>query len=184
MSNNHLTNEHMQLLVDGNLPTEEAGDVQRHLNTCTHCAMSYRGLVGVHDALMNMPTEHVGSDFTQRILGRLGVVPRTPFLFRLAENLAYVFALMIVLGIMLSVFTVTGVLNTQQLEKSQSAIGEVSGKIATSMNSFLNEFTVALQSYLPFVFGSGSLKIALMGTIIVGMLALADRLVRRRVLRH
>ncbi len=172
------------MLVDGLLPSSEAGSVQRHLNTCTRCTIGYKRLVGVHDALKNMPAEHVRSDFTQAILGKLGIVPKTPFLFRLAENLAYAFALMIVLGIMLSVFTITGVLNTQQLQQTQSAIGEVSGKIGSSMNSFLNVLTAALQSYLPFVFGSGSLKIALMGTVIVGMLALADRMVRRRVLRQ
>ena len=184
MNDNHISSEQMQLLVDGLLPSTDATYVLDHLHTCTRCGRTYDKLAKVDKVLRNVPLERVRADFTRTVLGKLNIVPKTPFLFRIAENLAYVFTLMIVLGIMLTVFTITGVVNTQKIDQTQSAIANISEGMSTAMNSFFGGFSNALQSYLPFVFGSGSLKIALMGTMIVGMLALADKFVRKRVLRH
>jgi hypothetical protein len=41
----------------------------------------------------------------------------------------------------------------------------------------------ALQRYLPFVFGKGSLQVVIMVMLVLGMLAVVDKLVKRRMLR-
>ncbi|MEK7248790.1 MAG: zf-HC2 domain-containing protein [Bacteroidota bacterium] len=183
MTNEHFSNEQLQLLVDDELPVSEAAAVKEHLRLCRRCNAVYVSLSKLDSALLNLPMEHLGSDFTRNVLTKLHIVPKIPFLFRVVENLAYVFGLMMVLGVMLAAFVLTGVISSEQISQTKSSVGETSGMIADKMNSIIDALTVSLQSYLPFVFGGGSLKIAAMGTFVVGMLALLDRFLKRRLLR-
>lgn len=182
MTNDHVTNEMLQMLLDGTLSPEHAAAVEAHLSSCASCANAYDDLRQLHRVMKRLPVEHAGGEFTRDILVRLNIIPRTSLLFRIVENLAYVFGLMIVLGVMLAVFTFTGVVGSDQIEPTQTVLRGAGDAVAQAVGNAVGGLTAWLQAYLPFVFGSGSLKIAVMGTLIAGMLALVDRFLKKRIL--
>jgi hypothetical protein len=99
------------------------------------------------------------------------------------ENLAYLFGLMIVLGTMLTAFIITGAISSDDISNTQTVARNITGTITSTINRPIAWLTSSLQSYLPFVFGTGSLKIAVTGTLIVGILALLDRFLKRKFVR-
>lgn len=180
MTNAHLTNEQLQLLVDSALSPDETAIAKEHLQSCRQCNAGFVSLSNVHSVLRVLPLEKPSSNFTHSVLMRLNIAPKTSILFRIVENLAYVFGLMIVLGIMLTVFLVTGVISKGQVVETQSTMsnaGRIVGQQLETMTSWLTAF---LQTYLPFMFGSGSMRIALMSLVAIAMLAVFDRFLKRR----
>ncbi len=183
MSSEHLTNEQLQLFVDGMLPPEEAASVAGHLRICFRCRNASAALQKLDATLKSLPSGNLGSDFTRNVLMRLDIAPKSSRLFGVVENLAYVFGMMIVLGVMLAVFVLTGVVGSSQVSNTQTWLNNASDVFAGRTSHFVASFASALQSYLPFIFGNGNLKIAAMGTIAVGMLMVVDRFLKRKILR-
>lgn len=183
MSGEHLTNGQLQSLVDGMLPSSEAAAVTAHLRICSRCRNASAGLQRLDTTLRNLPTAKLGSDFTRNVLTRLDIVPKSPVLFRVVENFAYVFGMMLVLGVMLAVFVLTGVVDSSQVSDTQTWLNNVGDGVGEYTSHFVGMFSSLLQSYLPFIFGNGNFKIAIMGTIAVGMLMVLDRFLKRKILR-
>lgn len=183
MTSEHLTNEQFQMLIDDEVPVGDVRELRAHLRSCNRCTSTYNGWMGFDRMFSAMADESVNSDFTRNVLVKLNILPKESALFRVVENLGYVFGLMIVLGVMLSVFIITGVVRKDQLLQTKSVIGETVSQLTSQMDSGFGTLAAALQKYLPFVFGNESLKIVVMGAVIVGMLALVDRVMRGRVVR-
>jgi hypothetical protein len=116
-------------------------------------------------------------------MAKLGIVPKTPWLFRFVENLAYLFGLMIVLGVMLAAFIFSGVISMERVLETPSTVGSITGAIGGALHMYGSSLAQALQRYLPFVFGRGSLQVVIMVMLALGMLAVVDKLVKRRMLR-
>ncbi len=183
MNTDHLTNEELQSFIDGTLVPDEAPSLAAHLQVCAHCRTAHQSLRRLDGAMKSLPAENLGSEFTRNILARLNIVPQPSILFRVVENLAYVFGMMIVLGVMIAVFVLTGIIDSSQVAQTQSAIGNITEAITGRTSHFMESFAMALQSYLPFLFGDGNLKIAATGTCVVGLLAVLDRFLKKRILR-
>lgn len=183
MSSEHLTNEQLQSFVDGMLPANEAASATVHLRICSRCRNASAALRRLDMTLRNLPIANLGGDFTRNVLTRLDIVPKSPVLFRVVENLAYVFGMMIVLGVMLAVFVLTGVIDSTQVSNTQTFLNNAGDAVAEQTSHFVTSFASVLQSYLPFIFGNGNLKIAVMGTATVGMLVVLDKFLKRKILR-
>jgi hypothetical protein len=180
MSSQHITNEYLQLLLDGVLIPYERVGAEHHLQSCKQCRQAYQRLAWLDTSLKILPVEKTNADFASVVLAKLNIAPRTSFLFRIVENLAYAFGLVVVLGLMLTAFLVTGVVNKKQVMETQSTFTNFERTIGQQVDSFAGGLTAFMQTYLPFIFGSGTLKIALMSTLAIGTLALVDKFLKRR----
>ncbi len=183
MSSEHLTNEQLQSYVDGTLVRDESALVATHLRICLRCRNAAGSLEKLDATLKSLPSGNLGSDFTRNVLMRLDIAPKSSSLFGLVENLAYVFGMMIVLGITLVVFVLTGVIDSAQVTNTQTWLNTAGNIVGGQTSVFLTSFSRVLESYLPFIFGNGNLKIAVMGTASMGMLVLLDKFLKRRMLR-
>ncbi|MEO8168363.1 MAG: zf-HC2 domain-containing protein, partial [bacterium] len=175
MSNEHLTGEQLHLFVDGMLPANEAVAAAAHLRSCSRCRHALEGLQHLATALRNLPASNLGSEFTRNVLRRLDIIPKSPVLFRVVENFAYVFGMMLVLGVMLAVFVLTGAVDSSQVSNTQTWANKAGGAVGEYTLHFASGLSAVLQSYLPFIFGNGNLKIAIMGLAAIGLLAVIDR---------
>ena len=183
MSSEHPLDERIHLLVDGRLGEAEAAAIRNHMRTCTRCSSTHASLTRLDRTLRSLPDEHLASDVTSTIMAKLRIASGPPLLFRAVENLAYAFGLMIVLGMMFTAFVLTGAVDTGQIAESERVFNAAAESATDQLQSLLASFTSAMQSYMPFAFGHGSMKIAVMATIVVAMLALVDRIMKRRMLR-
>lgn len=176
----HVANDLLQMFVDNALEEGERGAVERHLSACVRCREIFNELRLLDQTFREAPVERLDTSFTRNVLSALNIVPKTPFWFRAIEHLAYVFGLMIVLGVMLTAFLITGVVKTEDVTEAQSFLNNASSAFGEQMKFLTTGLTEGVQQYLPFLFAHGSFKIALMGTVVIGMLALLDRVLKRR----
>jgi anti-sigma factor RsiW len=180
----HYTLNQFNELVDGRLAADEAQLMRHHIALCNECHAAFASLARIDTSLRNLPLERTSHDFTRLLMESALAAPKAPAMFRLLEKLSYVFGLLIVLGIMIASFVVTGVFDTTQVDQTRSVATGIANNVGEGLASSINRFTGLLVQYLPFAFGKGSMSIAFFAVLIVAMLAGVDRVVGRRVLKN
>jgi hypothetical protein len=131
-------------------------------------------------SLRQVPLARVSPEFTRSVLSRLHLAPTSPLTFRVLEKAAYLFGLSIVLAIMLAAFVVTGVVEMGAVDQAQNSVQESLSAMGESVGSVVGSFSAWLKGYFPFAYAQGALSIAFFGSLILGALALVDRLLVRR----
>lgn len=179
----HFTSEQFNLLLDGELTGAEEKSIRDHFSVCTDCRLAFENLARIDIVLKGLPVAETRPDFTRSLMDRILVVPKSPFLFRLLEKMSYVFGLLIVLGIMIAAFILSGVFEAPQIEQTKSVATGIVDKAGESLATSVGAFTTWLVQYIPFAFGKGSMSMAFFAVAIVIMLAAVDRLVGRKVLQ-
>ena len=173
----HCTNEQLQTLLDGRLAAGEKERVQSHLRQCAPCAAGYTRLERLDAGLRRLPLAEAGAELTGRVMQ--GVMPpgHLSLAFRIVENLAYLFAALIVTGIMAVVFIVAGVIDSGQVTEGQGLVSTYAGAVSDWLVQAMHGGTVWLERYLPSTAGKNTLVFGI--AVLVG-LGLLDRLLHRR----
>jgi hypothetical protein len=125
--------------------------------------------------LRRMPLEPASAAFTASVMHSLGLAGSPKKKFTYVENLAYVFALLIVLGAMLGVFLWTGVIKTADLTQGQSIIQESVGAGTTMVAGAIGVLQRWLLEFFPFAFGNSAFGIFFAAVGVTLLLALVDR---------
>ncbi len=176
----HCTEGEIQSFVDGTLATEDAGRVRDHLNACPRCCAVARGERKLGVAIRRLPRARVGRGFTDSVMVRIGVAPRSPLAFRLFSNLAYVVGLAVVCGIMAGVFVLTGV---QDVGPSGNA-GSLARETLAVVSGAFSDLSLWIAAFLPYAFGRSAAGISVLVVAAIGAIAVVDRLVLRRFARR
>jgi predicted anti-sigma-YlaC factor YlaD len=179
----HFTSEQFNLLLDGRLSGGEEKTIRDHLSGCNDCRRAFENLERIDSALKDLPVVETGPDFARLLMDRILAPAKSPLMFRLLEKMSYVFGLLIVLGIMIAAFVLSGVLETTQIDETKSIATGIADKAGESLASSIGTFTTWLVQYVPFAFGKGSMSVAFFAVTIVMMLAVVDRLVGRRAVQ-
>jgi predicted anti-sigma-YlaC factor YlaD len=179
--NPHFTSEQFNLLLDGRLTGVEEKSIRDHFSVCTDCRLAFENLARIDIVLKSLPVVETRPDFTRSLMDRILAVPKSPFLFRLLEKMSYVFGLLIVLGIMIAAFILSGVFEPPQIEQTKSVATGMVDKAGESLATSVGAFTSWLVKFIPFAFGKGSMSMAFFAISIVIMLAAVDRLIGRRM---
>jgi len=184
MSNEHCSSEQIQALVDHRLREPERVVVESHLSVCEACSKVLASSLRLDASLRSLPLEGVGTEFTRRVMLKLQTKPKSPFLFRVLENVAYLFGLSIVLAVMLTVFLWTGVIDSSKVETGENAVAAILSDAGDVVSRGIGYIDSVLHEYLPFVFGKGSVTISMFVAVVVCLLALTDRIVGRWLIHH
>jgi anti-sigma factor RsiW len=177
----HCTSEQLQMLLDGRLAGGEREVVLTHLQECARCMAASRGLEQLDRGLRQLPVSAAGVEFTEKVMEAITPSGRLSFAFRLVENLAYVFALLIVTGIIAVVFVATGVIDSGQVSDGQGLVNTYVGATSDWLAGALHGGTAWLERYLP---TRGGANIMLFGIGVLAGLALLDRLLHRRFVQR
>lgn len=180
----HYTFEQLNLLLDGKLPEAERAAMQQHFLSCTTCRHAFEDLAGIDGALKGLPQIQTSPDFTRKVMDLVLDGPRASLAFRVLEKMSYVFGMLIVLGIMIAAFVVTGVFDASQVDQTKVLASGMVEQVGQGISSGIGKFTILLVQYLPFAFGKGSIGVAFFAVAVVAMLAAIDRVVGRRVLQR
>ena len=148
----HLTPLQLLEYRDGLRGDEE----ELHLPTCQECSEKLRALQWVEEAIQRVELEKVSPNFTERVMTRLGVKESPSLAWTIFQNLAPLFALLIVVGIVAAAFQLTGAYQSSDVQQSarqaQSVYNEISGGIATGIEA-LNGW---LKQYASFAFAEST----------------------------
>ena len=180
----HLSSDHLHAYVDGRLSGQEHMDVEMHLGLCESCMRGLRTMLRVEASMRSLPLERLRPGFTTSVMNTLGVARRSPLMFRALEKSAYVFGLSIVLGIMLAAFLIAGIIDQGAVVQSRTFVDELTAKTMAGMAATITTISGWLSGHLMSMFGKGSMSIAISAVGVAALLAVADRLVERRVFRR
>jgi predicted anti-sigma-YlaC factor YlaD len=184
MSRNHIVREDIHLYVDGELPSGHRGRVEVHLKECSSCALAAAELERIGKAVRCIPSERTSAGFTATVLHELRLAPSPRRSFRGLESAGALVAMVVVAGVLLSVFFATGVLKQAQVAETQSATGMLLTKGGEAVADGANAVGGWVAMYLPFAFGKGVLGISITAVVMIALLAVIDRFAGRRLLHR
>jgi anti-sigma factor RsiW len=178
MNPEHVTRENLLLYVDGELGQADRKGVEAHLRICPLCARAASGMERIGEGMRRIPLERTSAGFTASVLRELGLVSRPRLRLRAIEAAGALVAMVVVVGVLLSVFFATGVLKQDQVTEVQSVAGvfvEKGGEMITDGVSAVGGW---LGSYLPSGIGKG-VGISITALVVMALLAVVDRYVGR-----
>lgn len=173
----HCTSEQLQMLLDGQLSGGDKAQVAEHLQECARCMASYRSLEQIDRTLRDLPVALASEGFTDKVMEKVLPSGHLSLGFRIVENLAYLFAVLIVTGIITVVFLATGVIDSGKVSESKGIVSTYASATGTWLAEAVHGGTVWLQRYLPTRNGA---NILLSGIGILAALAVLDRFLHRR----
>jgi predicted anti-sigma-YlaC factor YlaD len=182
--NIHLSTERLQDYLDGTLSAGEMEEIEGHLATCRKCNSTYKALSTVDGVLRSMHAEKVSPAFTQSLMQKVLQESQTPLSFKILEKLASVFALFLVLAVLVTVFTFTGVMDLSTLDEGKNKLQELMLESTSVVEGGIAAFSRWLVELAPFAFGGTSIDISAMVFIIIVLLALLDRVVLQRMVHR
>jgi anti-sigma factor RsiW len=177
----HCTSEQIQMLLDGRLAGEEHEVVLKHLQECARCMAASRGFEQLDRGMHQLPVSPAGVGFTEKVMESITPSGRLSLAFRIVENLAYMFAALIVTGIIAVVFVATGVIDSGQVSDGQGLLNTYAGATSDWLAGALHGGTAWLERYLP---AKGGANIMLFGIGVLAALALLDHLLHRRFVQR
>ena len=178
--NSHSSLEQLHALVDRELDPGEHAIVAGHLQGCARCRSLYESLVRFDSACKRIPLERVSPAFTRSVMASLGIVPKSPLMFRLLEHAAYLFGMVIVLAFMTTAFVLTGVIRTEDVAASSGAGGKVLDSMGTGLSKASGVLSGWFTEFFPFGANHGALSISAAVVVVVLALALVDRRITGR----
>ena len=111
----HYTAEQFNVLLDGRMAAHDRQQMQDHLSACKECRSVFDSLSRIDAALRELPQVQTREDFTRSVMDRILAKKASPLAFRLLEKLPYIIGLVMVLGIMVASFIISGVFDKSQL---------------------------------------------------------------------
>jgi anti-sigma factor RsiW len=184
MSRNHIAREELHLYVDGELPSGDRARVEAHCRECSSCALAAGEMERIGKAVRRIPPERTSAGFTASVLHELGLAPSPRRSFRGLESAGALVAMVVVVGVLLSVFYATGVLKQGQVVETQSAIEVFAEKGGDAIAAGVNAVSGWVAAYLPFAFGKGVLGISITAVAVLAHLAVIDRFAGRKLVHR
>jgi anti-sigma factor RsiW len=177
----HISSTQLDAYLDGTVSRADRLLIEQHLGACNVCKSAYDGAVQIEEAMRTLPQERVGRTFTRAVLQSLRLVPQTSLAFRLLEKIAYLFGFMIVVTVMLTVFTATGVIQWGEISEAHSAAGKAASGLLPAVSAGADAVAHFVQTFLPFAFPKTGGGIVLAAVAAAALIALVDVVLGKRI---
>jgi anti-sigma factor RsiW len=184
MNTDHLTAETLHLLVDGRLDQQARRVAEVHMRECAQCVRRYRALTILDQSLRHQPLEQVRQGFVDSVIQRVPLRSSSPLSVRAAENLAYLFALLVVCGLTATVLYLTGVIGETHLELTQTYTARVLETVLRAVDEWRPAASRVAGWLLPDLSWGAGLRMTSFILLLAGAFAVIDRVVARRILRE
>ena len=175
----HLSNAAMLAYLDGTLPDAEAAGARMHLASCGRCSRALASLRNFDALARSVPAEKAGADLVRSIMLRVGISPRQSLFVRAVGALPYLFAMLVVGGILLAVFAWTGTVSTAGLSVASGSATEAYAALGSALDQANRSFAGFISRLLPAVSASG-LRLGIGLVLVVMGVAVLDRLLMSR----
>jgi anti-sigma factor RsiW len=177
----HCSAEELQELLDGRLPEALAGALREHLEACPGCSDAFRSLSTLDRNLRRIPLERTGAAFTATLMNELRLVPSRGGNGRMFEMFALSVGLFLVLAVITVAFIWAGVIPVGGTEGNS-----VVQAVVAEGNSVMNDGAKTLAGWLAplarLMPKSSVIHLVLFSLCVIGVLAVIDRLVGKRIL--
>lgn len=182
---NHLSQEQVYLFIDGVVEGPILRQIQEHLDRCERCRREVELQRRLTRAARELPLAKTSERFTQRVMSRvLRSASERSLSYRLLQNLGYVFAMMVVLGVLGYILTNPSRLFVTDSETKPSEVVTAWQSFANRFHQLLSDGTAKLNQTMSQHATTPTWKIISMTVAVLFGLALFDRFVLRKVVRQ
>lgn len=180
----HLTRQQILAAVDKRLSMTEHARLQLHLNDCARC----RNEVALQQELTSVAREALQTRasvrFTDRVMSRvLRTATSSTFAYKILQNIGYVFAMMLVVGVLGIVLMNPSRFLGGQSQGQPSEFLTSWNTVSDQINQFFQQSTSQLNQTVAQRTALPSWKIILMTLCILGVYGVVDRYVIQKVVR-
>ncbi len=172
---NHPTFIQLQEYLDTGQTGLSNSDISMHLRSCKECGERVASLREMDKAIRNAGRERVSAQFTQRVMKQLGIEYPASFAWYFFRNLAPLFALSVIVGIIFIVFQLSGTFQNPHVQQSVSSAQSLYGKTSGTLSEYLERFNEGVQKYFSFAFAKNTYGLTLFMVLFIGAVALLDR---------
>jgi len=174
---NHLTSTQLQEYADGSANAQIRDDIEIHLQTCAECTAKYKAIRQIDSALRKLPLDDASPDFTQTVMARLKIKESPSIIWSIFKNLAPLFGLIIVVGIIYAALKISGVYDNSGLGESVQATQSVYNQVGNSVSSGISTFNGWLENLFPFLYTKSSYGLTAFLVVLFIIVALLDKFV-------
>ena len=172
---NHLTSTQIQEYLDSFVGDPSLDEIEFHLRTCPECQSKLKALKHMAASLRRFPLDRVSPNFTERVIKRLRIKESPSFVWTIFKNIAPLFALILVVGLVFVALQFAGAFSSSTLQQpaqqTQSVYSQVSGKV-TSVIGVLSDW---LSKYFSFAFAKSTYGLTVFLIVFFSVVALVDK---------
>ena len=176
---NHMSSAALLAYLDGTLAEPEAAAAKTHLASCPRCSRALASLREFEALARSIPGEKAGTDLVRSIMLRVGISPHQSLFVRAVGALPYVFAMFVVGGILLAVFTWTGTVSTSALSNASGSTAEAYAAVGSAVDQASRSLTGFVTRLFPAMSANG-LRLGIGLALVLMGIALLDRLLISR----
>jgi anti-sigma factor RsiW len=180
----HCTFDQLQARIDGRLDEREALDMEVHLRECARCRKAADGWLRLDKEMRSLPLERAGSGFTYSVMARVRAGATPSILDRSLSFLPYFLGLIIVLGVMGGVFWWAGVFEGVTLSTGEKGVLEEFAPVVDAVSWGGQALYGWFAEYFLFAFSDSVVRISLPAALMLGVIAVLDRVWGRRLLNR
>jgi anti-sigma factor RsiW len=182
-SASHLSTDDLLSCLDGRLPEGQAEAVRGHLASCERCRRALASMRELDALARSAPPERAGDALVRSIMVRVGITPRQSAFVRAVGALPYVFAMLVVGGVIVAVFAWTGAFTSTQVTAVPGAAADAYAAAESGLTAAAGSIAGLVSRVLPAPSGSGLRLWIGLGLVLMAVAAL-DRIFASRVLQR
>ncbi|MBI5020288.1 MAG: zf-HC2 domain-containing protein [Ignavibacteriales bacterium] len=181
---NHIISEIIQEYLDGVLNTEMKDNIKMHLDECSICRDNLNSFQVVDSALHQMRVENTKPQFTHDVIKRLGIKESPSIIWSIFKNLAPLFGLIIIVGIIYGVLKFTDKLDGSGVGDSITATQSVFNTASSGVSNGISTFTQWMKNIFPFLYTKSSYSLAAFLIVFFIIVALLDKFIFMPIARR
>jgi anti-sigma factor RsiW len=176
----HIHHDRMQEYVDGTLPPGEQRAVLAHLDDCGTCRVAVSSLSRLDSALKHLPLERADERLTRMVMSRLDTGRQSDLAYRMISHAGGLVAVLFVAGIVVAVYSLTGVFDAQTASPGENLIGTWSGTVTNFISRAAGATGSLAGRVMPAIPNTGSGMVWVFGAMVLGILGGIDLLIQRK----
>ena len=180
--NDHISLEDLQALADGALGGTEEASARAHVRTCPRCSQILKRFEAFDRSMRGLPLERAPESLTRSVMRGIGIAPGTSLFVRAVGVLPYLFGLLVVLAVMLTVYVSTGVVSRPVSSRVGSLVAETSAPVRKAVGEGVDTFMELGRGLAQLLEARGIMAAAVPVLVVLVLVAFVDRFWGKRLL--
>ncbi|MBI4548801.1 MAG: zf-HC2 domain-containing protein [Ignavibacteriae bacterium] len=179
----HLTSTQIQEYLDGLISGLSLNEIELHLRTCQDCQSKLNALKRIDRVLHRIQLERVSPSFTERVMKQLNIKESSSLAWTIFKNIAPLFALMLVTGIVLVVMYMSGALQGEELQQPIQQTQSVYNGFSSGVSSAIGALNEWISRYFSFAFARTTYGTTFFLIVFFSVVALLDKFLLMPMMR-
>jgi hypothetical protein len=173
----------LQEYIDNMLDNDKRLHIEEHLQYCNDCQTYLSSLKNIDTLITNIPREKVSSNFTEFVMKRIPIKTTPPLLWTIFKNIAPLFSILIVVGVMYGLVKTLGTLDNSTIGNSYKVTQQVYNNVESGIATATTKFNQEIKSAFSFLHIKGISGITVFVAVFLLVVSILDKYVFMPMIR-